>query len=89
MEAKRAACLYRVSTKGQVDKNDIPMQKSACRNFILQKGWKLVKEYQEQGVSGYRKTKLFIRKIEVYADKMVIFYKDGTRSVKTKNEIVF
>lgn len=56
MEAKRVACLYRVSTKGQVDKNDIPMQKAACRNFILQKGWRLVKEYQEQGVSGYRKT---------------------------------
>lgn len=24
---KRVACLYRVSTKGQVDNNDIPLQK--------------------------------------------------------------
>ena len=31
----RVCCLYRVSTKGQVDKaeNDIPMQKKACHEF--------------------------------------------------------
>lgn len=52
---KRVVCLYRVSTKGQVDKNDIPLQKSACRNFIsTQSNWQLVKEYQEKGISGYK-----------------------------------
>ena len=52
---KRVACLYRVSTKGQVDRNDIPLQKNACREFITnQPNWRLVKEYYEKGVSGYR-----------------------------------
>lgn len=35
------------------------------------------------------KTKLFVRKIEVEPDKITIFYKDGTKSIKTKNEIIF
>ena len=30
-EIKTVYCLYRVSTKGQVDKNDIPMQKQLQR----------------------------------------------------------
>lgn len=30
---KTVYCLYRVSTKGQVDKDDIPMQKQECREF--------------------------------------------------------
>lgn len=28
--ARRVYCLYRVSTLGQVEKDDIPMQKEAC-----------------------------------------------------------
>lgn len=53
---KKVACLYRVSTKKQVDKEDIPMQKKACREFIKQhKNWVLYKEYFEKGVSGYKK----------------------------------
>ncbi|MDN5276706.1 MAG: site-specific recombinase [Clostridiales bacterium] len=52
---KRVACLYRVSTKGQVDNNDIPLQKNACREFIAkQPNWVLVREYYEKGVSGYK-----------------------------------
>lgn len=35
------------------------------------------------------KTKLFVRKIEVSPDKIVIFYRDGTKSIKTQNEIIF
>ena len=40
---KRVYCLYRVSTKKQVDKNDknendIPMQKTACRDFVSRTG---------------------------------------------------
>jgi len=52
---KRVACLYRVSTKGQVDKNDISLQRMACREFIAnQPNWVLVREYYERGVSGYK-----------------------------------
>ena len=54
---KIVSCLYRVSTKKQVDENDIPMQKNACREFINNtQGWVLGKEYFEKGISGYSKT---------------------------------
>lgn len=54
---KRVYCLYRVSTKKQVDKNDndIPMQKTACHEFCeRQKDWTIVKEFSEKGVSGFK-----------------------------------
>ena len=51
-DAKRAALVYRVSTKGQVDHDDIPMQKIACRKFAQQQGWRVVQEKAEKGVSG-------------------------------------
>ena len=52
---KRVAVLYRVSTKGQLDGGDIPLQENACKDFIAQKpGWKCVKEYIERGVSGFK-----------------------------------
>ena len=51
---KRVYALYRVSTKGQVDKDDIPMQKQACRAFAEQMGWTIIKEFSEKGVSGYK-----------------------------------
>ena len=47
---------YRVSTKGQVEKDDIPMQKEACRNFAESQGWEIVKEFSEKGVSGFKKS---------------------------------
>ena len=50
----RVECLYRVSTKGQVDKGDIPMQRLECRQFAEQQGWTIVKEYSEKGVSGFK-----------------------------------
>lgn len=54
---KRVACLYRVSTIGQVEKDDIPMQKTCCRDFAAkQDGWKIVKEFYEKGVSGFKKS---------------------------------
>lgn len=31
---KRVATLYRVSTKKQVDDDDIPMQRKACQDYI-------------------------------------------------------
>lgn len=54
---KRVCCLYRVSTKKQVDKNenDIPMQKIVCHNFCArQHDWEIVREFSEKGVSGYK-----------------------------------
>jgi len=52
---KRVECLLRVSTKGQVDHNDIPMQRIACRNFVdAHPDWCIVKEVAEKGVSGYK-----------------------------------
>lgn len=53
---KRVYCLYRVSTIGQVDKNDIPMQRQACHTFAKEKGWQIIEEFSEKGVSGYKKS---------------------------------
>lgn len=51
--APRVLCLYRVSTKQQLDDNDIPMQRKECRAFCQRKGWQLYREIDEKGVSGY------------------------------------
>lgn len=53
---KRVAVLYRVSTKKQVDKqkDDIPMQKIACHEFVKQQGWVSAYEFYEKGVSGFK-----------------------------------
>ena len=53
---RESAFLYRVSTKGQVEKDDIPMQKEACRNFAESQGWEIIKEFSEKGVSGFKKS---------------------------------
>ena len=53
-ENKRVYCLYRVSTLGQVDKDDIPMQKQCCREFAEKQDWTIVKEFSEKGVSGFK-----------------------------------
>lgn len=51
----RVYTLYRVSTVGQVDHDDIPMQRIACREFVdSQPDWEIVKELYEKGVSGYK-----------------------------------
>lgn len=57
--AERVYCLYRVSTTKQVDHNDqnqadIPMQRKACRAFASRMGWKIAREEQETGVSGFK-----------------------------------
>lgn len=68
---KRVICLYRVSTMGQVEKNDIPMQGQCCHEFISKHDdWLLVKEVYEKGVSGYKKSatsRNAIREIQRYA----------------------
>lgn len=53
---KRVYTLYRVSTIGQVEKDDIPMQKEACHEFAERQGWEIVKEFSEKGVSGFKKS---------------------------------
>ncbi|HEY0827573.1 MAG TPA: recombinase family protein [Bacilli bacterium] len=51
---RRVGAFYRVSTKGQLDGDDIPMQRRACNEFIEKQGWVLVKEYIEKGISGFK-----------------------------------
>ena len=53
---KKVCCLYRVSTAGQVEKDDIPLQKQRCREFAEEKGWVIVEEHFEKGVSDYKKS---------------------------------
>lgn len=50
----RVYCLYRVSDITQSEKNDIPMQKIACHAFAESKGWKIIREFTEIGISGYK-----------------------------------
>lgn len=45
---KRVCCLYRVSTKGQVEKDDIPMQKQVCHEFAESNGWEVTEEFSEK-----------------------------------------
>ena len=52
---KRVYCLYRVSTIGQVERDDIPMQRQYCREFVsLHGNWRIEKELYEKGVSGFK-----------------------------------
>ena len=46
--AERVYCLYRGK-----DQESILMQKNACHDFAEKKGWNIVGEEQEIGVSGY------------------------------------
>lgn len=53
----RAVTLYRASTKQQVgDNNDIPTQRKIVLDFIKKNNFKLVKEFTEGGVSGFKNT---------------------------------
>jgi site-specific DNA recombinase len=53
---KRVWCLYRVSTKHQLNLDeDIPMQRNACIEFISRhKDWHITKELVERGISGWK-----------------------------------
>ena len=58
-DGTRVLCLYRVSTTKQLyhDANneaDIPMQRLRCREFAEGKGWTIVCELQEEGISGHK-----------------------------------
>jgi site-specific DNA recombinase len=54
---KRVWCLYRVSTKGQVNADeDIPMQKNSCYDFVKKhRDWEITNELYERGISGWKK----------------------------------
>uniref|UniRef100_UPI003BABDBF9 recombinase family protein n=1 Tax=Flavonifractor plautii TaxID=292800 RepID=UPI003BABDBF9 len=51
--AERVYCLYRGK-----DQESILMQKNACHDFAEKKGWNIVDEEQEIGVSGYGKLRM-------------------------------
>lgn len=50
----RVYCLYRVSTNQQLYEDDIPMQRQAYREFADARGWAIVKELYEKGISGFK-----------------------------------
>lgn len=59
MKTHKVCCLYRVSTNKQLDRDkennaDIPMQRRACHSFAARMGWEIVREEQENGVSGFK-----------------------------------
>lgn len=47
-------CLYRVSTAQQLKEGDIPMQRQACQKFADTRGWTIIKELYEKGISGFK-----------------------------------
>jgi len=54
---KRVHCLYRVSGKRQLDiadENDIPLQRTACHEFVDRNRWMITKEFYEKGISGFK-----------------------------------
>ena len=51
---KRVYCLYRVSSRRQVEKDGIPMQRIACQSYAKCLGWEIIREFTEKGVSGYK-----------------------------------
>ena len=56
-DKKTAYTLYRVSTSKQLEKDskdDIPMQRQACREFAVVQGWQIGREFEEKGISGYK-----------------------------------
>jgi DNA invertase Pin-like site-specific DNA recombinase len=56
LNKKRVWCLYRVSTKKQIDtEDDIPMQRTACHNYVANKPeWEITSELYEKGISGWK-----------------------------------
>lgn len=50
----RVACLYRVSTTAKADHNDIPVQRKACHEYAREHGWRIIRGYQERGISAFK-----------------------------------
>jgi len=93
---KRVYCLYRVSTKGQVEKDDIPMQRQTCHEFSKQNDWDIVKEFTEKGVSGFKvsaKDRDAIQEIQRDAaqdkfDILLVFMFDRLAEKKMKHRLL-
>lgn len=52
---KKVWALYRVSGDKQLENDDIPMQRNACRDYVdKQKNWIIDKEFYEKGISGFK-----------------------------------
>lgn len=73
MNKKRVYCLYRVSTNKQVDYDeqntaDIPMQRKSCREFADKMGWQIIREEQENGISGFKVSAANRDKIQLIKD---------------------
>jgi DNA invertase Pin-like site-specific DNA recombinase len=49
---KKAICYYRVSSQHQQEKQSISMQKTRLHKFAREKCYKIVAEYQDDGISG-------------------------------------
>lgn len=50
----RVYCLYRVSNVQQLHEDDIPIQRQACQKFADANGCKIIKEFYEKGISGFK-----------------------------------
>lgn len=50
----RVYCLYRVSNVQQLHEDDIPIQRQACQKFADASGCKIIKEFYEKGISGFK-----------------------------------
>lgn len=54
---KRVLCLYRVSSKRQLHNDDIPLQRTECLDYIINKkeeGWEYQGELIEKGISAFK-----------------------------------
>ena len=49
---QKAICSYRVSSQHQQERQSISMQKTRLHKFAREKGYKIVAEYQDDGISG-------------------------------------
>lgn len=95
----RVVALYRASTKAQTDKennNDIPTQKKIVQDFVFNKGWNLVREFTEGGVSGYKiseKNRDALQNIKIMAtnnlfDILVIYMSDRLGRIADETPLV-
>ena len=76
----RVYTLYRVSTIGQVEKDDIPMQKQVCRDFAKKQGWVVVKEFSEKGISVWRLS--LSAKELISSDALIFLRRNGGEVMK-------
>jgi len=85
-EKKRVYCLYRVSTLGQVEKDDIPMQRQTCREFAQMQNWTILKEYAEP----FPDLQIIAPDIFAQAQELLTqrsaYYKERNRPLNTKGQ---